>query len=480
MWLHVGRDEAGYVDQNGTKRNNGAMKALIVTDEAELVIQRTLTRTIDGVEVEVSGRLNGAINTRVTIYTYQYVDNHVEGDIPARRPSHKANLYDCFTGVVQVTATPQAFAFADTTVHQDRHVFNILPEPPVNYWSYAKVEGWLCKIITTRVCASWAAMASFIVSCSSPRHGLVAISSATKGTRKKSGQNSIALDAAKTYPGLVAKAWREKGIKIYVAISSLWVSVFQAMGAFTEEDESPAVNNDMVVCFISNNNNHSSRQEWNEGTKEAIPNNVFSYPGLIQYMHDVATARSVAMPHTILFSMNMASRGTPIKGLRHDCPLTDMYADLRKGGHDVARQQVLGRLCGIDGRTEGEGKIMWCSENERFKLVGGLYLLPFIVSKITKKITFPQLLREAAQDIMACNGEYTDVEEVLRFFLGKRCRTGIDKAVIKGVKRMKQVARNAGVSLVKPEDEFITPFYRPVVGLFGLTGTKGTTGLRTH
>lgn len=291
----------------------------------------------------VCGRFDEAVNSRVVIYKFVEHENHTPGEIPRQIPTNKENLYACFTSLVQVTATPQAFALADTTVHQDRQVLALFPVPSINYWTYVKLPEWLCKIIRMEECRSWTTMVQSMVVSPSPRHGLVTMSSTTEGTRKKSLQNEFALRAAEGYPGIVSIAWCGLGIKVFTS-SPAWARILGDTGAFKVTSEGVPAKGGTLSCFTSKNS-PAGRPEWDgtlEGIDRVVRANIFSYPGLIQYMHDFAEERGLLLPHTVLFSMSMASRGTPIKGLGHKCPLTDMYADLGRGGHDETRQQVTG------------------------------------------------------------------------------------------------------------------------------------------
>lgn len=121
--------------------------------------------------------------------------------------------------------------------------------------------------------------------------------------------------------------------------------------------------------------------------------------------------------------------------------------------------QVLGRLCGIDERTQDEGKILWAPQQEIDKLLEGLHMLPFIVSKIEKNTNFPQLLREAKQDILTNNkGNYQDTEEVARFDMSKWSRGGVNSDAQKGVQGMATAAKECGIPIVAATSGYVAPF----------------------
>ncbi len=305
---NVGRDQEDVINDAGYMTNRGRALVQLVVDEADCFVQPgTMLKG-----VHVPGALEAALNSRVGLST----ESEVAGDIHITT-TMKPSLFDAFTSVLLVTATIYAFLGTEEpfVVRSKKDV--IFATPSSNYWSLMKMEGWRCKLIQNRVVCSHAPMLDDMIEDSTgPRHGLVANTS-NSGTRSKKFQDDHALNAAKNFPDIISMVWNGDGVKIYTP-SLVWKSIFGGTGAFDRTVASDAVDasddRSVIECFTSKKENNN-KTEWNSslGEKGGVNRaDIHSYRGVIDLIYE-CSRHGVRVPHTMLFSLNMAARGTPIK-----------------------------------------------------------------------------------------------------------------------------------------------------------------------
>ena len=174
--------------------------------------------------------------------------------------------------------------------------------------------------------------ASMMLDRECTRHGFCA------SIRFIAKQIEAARKAAKMFPGLISIAWSGGGIVVYTK-SVMWIEKFkEQFGVPFSTDCGSGI--------------------WKfTGTKKDSNN----YRALIDFIYSVDDIAEI--PKTLLFARDMAVRGTPIKGYNHVGHLSDMYYELSGCSHDEFIIQIVGRLTGIDSRTQLEGKTLWGYEN---------------------------------------------------------------------------------------------------------------------
>lgn len=466
MSMHIGRDEEDGIDNNGIAFNDGRMNAMVVVDEADKFIQPgtmvKITRSNGTIgRIRKPGALEESLNGEVSLNRVVQIPH----DESRRRRTTRTDsvpvesLFEAFTSVLLVTATPMAFTSTERPIVVRANTEVILAVPSNNYWSPMKMNGWGCKLVENRQVDSPDAMVEHMMSCSTPRHGLVAITSRKSGTILKSSQETMALDDAKKYPGIVSIAWNGDGIKVYTS-SPAWVGFLFTTGAF----ESTLLDND-VTCFTSKSEN-KKKTEWKDWLGKIDPktgkrnggvmnSEIHTYPGLMDFIYSMVDI-GANIPHTILYSLNMSARGTPVKGWSHQGVLTDMYVDTGSSGHDEYLIQLAGRIFGIDKRTQEEGKIIWGPRLTLKKLYEAVIAVPFFVSKLKDGVGFPELIRKTVREIYNTNGVMIDTLQVTTKSTVKRTRPGNERSIVHENKEFKRVkgATNTRIERVEFDNKF--------------------------
>lgn len=144
----------------------------------------------------------------------------------------KQTLFDTCTAVLLVTEKIYAFLgiVEPFVVRNNKDVIFAIPSE--NFWSPMKVEGWGCKLIDNMLVESFTPMLEDMKASESPWHELMAITSGNRGAKIKESQEVPALNAAKTYPGMLSIVWNGDGVKIFTA-----AFIWQARRANTEAVE---------------------------------------------------------------------------------------------------------------------------------------------------------------------------------------------------------------------------------------------------
>ncbi len=435
---NVGRDREDVVDSEGRTVNGGRALVQLVVDEADSFVQPG--RTVRG--VHQPGALEEALNTEVGLSTESRV-----GDRVSITRFMRSSLFEAFTSVALVTATIYAFLGTEEpfVVRTNRDVVFVTPSS--NYWSLMTMDGWSCKEIENMVVGSHDPMLRHMMESSTgPRHGLVAKTSKESGTRVKTSQDYLALDAAKRFPDMLCMAWNGDGIKIFTA-NTVWKEIIGGTGAFDRAavpgGHLIASDPRVVVESFASKREHSNRAEWVGGGVRAA--HIHSYRGVVDLIYERAR-EGVPVPHTALFSLNMAARGTPIKGHSHRGELTDMFMDTGSTGHDENMIQLAGRLFGIDRRTQEQGKIIWGPRSTLSQLYDGFKSMTFFVAKLKDDVSLLERKREVLREVYeSVSGAVRDTHQVTNKSMQKRSRRGNDRRAVEVERELKRVARERRV-----------------------------------
>ena len=404
--------------------SDGAMKALLIMDEAELTIKAgKKVRNSSGEFDNVCASLEKEMNTTVELRQPTPVRHgEMGGYIPRTMPS----MCEAFTSILRVTATPHAFAYKTEKTTKGRIM--VLAEPSRNYWTFRKSSHWDCKLITRMEASSSSDMTDEMVKQGlGNRHGMVMVSKGSESTSMTNRQREMAKDCAKRYKEggspLVSVAWDGKGVNVYTSC-------------------------DDVIRKLTLNATYTSVQS--VGVKHFKSQK--SYP---EFMSDMVVLQETTLPSlkTVLYSYCMSGRSTPIKSVEHKLPLTDIYVDLSgQGGHDEAIIQAVGRLNGIDERPQSMGKFVWGTNsvlNHLYKIVGEV---PYYVDKIRNGCNITTALLDVASDASSerMGGSVDDDEGCSMLTHGKRTRPGICTEAKIAEKEMRAVFKKRKVTPVAP------------------------------
>ncbi|CAN0037456.1 unnamed protein product [Ectocarpus sp. 6 AP-2014] len=454
MSMNVGRDAPDFVNSVGQINNSGRMNAMIVVDEVDTFIQprRMMLNRRTGEREEVNGALDASTKEDFILNKEIYVphDPSRRRPPPTYDPVEVDGLFETCTSVLLVTATIQAFTMIETPLAERATKHVILPRPSDNYWSPLPVSGWGCKVIENRQVDSPNDMLDYISTCEDTRHAMVTTTSKITGTRIKSMQDEMALNAVKRRPGVMSLAWNGDGIKVYTT-DRTWKGHLLESNAFDIE----TITND-ITCFASKKSN-KKKKEWyddmgpvdpetNKPRGAVMRSRINTYPGLIDFIYTIHEEHGVSVPHTILYSLNMASRGTPVKGWSHVGVLTDMYFNTGTKGNDEYIIQLVGRLFGIDKRTQEQGKIIWASRSHLNRFYGAVIAAPFYAELVKKGVPFTELFKQATRRIYEATGVvggvYVDVDRVLTKPSSGISRGGLDKDSVRESKKFKKACRD--------------------------------------
>lgn len=451
---HLDRDGMDELNEHGNSVQMGAMKALMIIDEAELFIQKSrIVRVRDDQGVMISNTVYGGLqseaNSPITIKN-KVTDSRtgVITHVPVTRDS----IFDCFTTIVNVTATPQAFPVSDTKMRHERVIDVKVPVPSKNYWSYVNKASWECKIISRQIASCWTRMVTNMVTDPSPRHGLVCISSRQTGTAIIEQQEDLALRAAIDNPTVLAISWCGKKVVVYTS-NNEWRSRLVNTVSF-EVAEVGTSRDGNTICKFSSRPTKKNELEWDPVTKTVDRRYISSYRGLMSFIYTFGDNA----PHTVLFAFKMAMRCTPIKGHNHKGALTDMYANLGVG-NDESRQQMLGRLNGIDLRPQEAGKTLWGPSRELKSLVEGFKRLPYFVDKIRSGESLPDLTEEATEEVNRSPGVYMDTNQIMEVSGNAHTRGGINRRLLGEKRKFKEALDETDtvLSRVRYESEYSSP-----------------------
>lgn len=464
MSMNVGRDAPDFVNSVGQINNSGRMNAMIVVDEVDTFIQpkRTVTNRRTGEREEVNGALDAATKEEFILNK----EIHVPHDPSRRRPPPtfdpvEANgLFETCTAVMLVTATVQAFTMIKSPLAERSTKHVIFPRPSNNYWSPLPVTGWGCKVVENRQVDSPTDMLDHIATCEDPRHSMVTMTSKLNGTRVKAMQDEMALGAVQRQPGVAGLVWNGDGVKVYTT-DNTWKGHFLSSDSFDV-----ARVTETITCFSSKKSN-KKRQEWydsmgpvddetNKPRGGVMRNHVNSYPGLMDLMYEMHDEHGTPLPHTILYSLNMASRGTPVKGWSHRGVLTDMYFDTGPRGHDEYIIQLVGRHFGIDDRTQEQGKIIWASRDRLDRFYRAVIAAPFYAELLKKGAPFPELFERAERRVYEAtgvSGVFVDRDQVLTKPSSGITRGGIEKGTAAAARKFKRACLSTRTRVERVETE---------------------------
>ena len=360
MGKYVPREDANIM-VDGLWTNITAMKALLVIDESDSTVKEMNTK--------LSEVLSAPIDVCFAV--------PCPGSIPSYPTNQMPSISASFTSSLRVTASPQVYGYKKAYYGGIYDVVEVLTSQPSDkYWTYKKQSQWGCKQIdkvtlTKTNREGWEPMAaSMMLDRECTRHGFCA---SIRGTAK---QIHAALKASKMFPGLISIAWSGDGVTVYTK-SVMWVEKFQEQ-------------------FGQGNSKDCGSGVWKFTGKKG--SKIPDYRALIDFIYSVDDIAEI--PKTLLFARDMALRGTPIKGYNHVGHLSDMYYELSGFSHDEFIIQIVGRLTGIDSRTQQEGKTLWGYENMLKKVEQALDDIPVFMKQIRKNEVFKteyDLKRESVQ-----------------------------------------------------------------------------------
>lgn len=433
MSKHLGRDAPTYIDSDGFSANDGAMKAFLVIDEAELLVKPD--------SAKLSEVLRKPVNLKLLV-------PNPRSRNPSYENTRKESLLKCFTSVMRVTATPQVFTYKNHHVNSPSVIPRVPPlvitrvQPPSpNYWAYKKEESWLCKQVTCVNAPTkdgWKVMVQHMMSdIQNTRHGMCASVSRVKD------QETKAKTAAREFPNLLTCAWNGKGIRVFTTCESM-ASELRGTGAFVG-----TVIDGSVHCFKSLVKSTAS-QEWEDGVLKN--SKICTYRGLMTFISNKCLPQ---VPKTLLFAKDMVMRSVPVKAYDHSLPLTDMFHFVSSQVHDENIIQLLGRLTGNDTRTQLEKKYLWGSESLMSILENALNVLPTFVGLINEGKTWAQVADEMKTGLESMRNEsMNDPHRVNATSLGHRTRKlrEVDVAIGKRQKLTTRATR-FGVGFNCPELE---------------------------
>ena len=348
MGKYVPREDANIM-VDGLWTNITAMKALLVIDESDSTVKEMNTK--------LSEVLSAPIDVCFAV--------PCPGSIPSYPTNQMPSISASFTSSLRVTASPQVYGYKKAYYGGIYDVVEVLTSQPSDkYWTYKKQSQWGCKQIdkvtlTKTNREGWEPMAaSMMLDRECTRHGFCA---SIRGTAK---QIHAALKASKMFPGLISIAWSGDGVTVYTK-SVMWVEKFQEQ-------------------FGQGNSKDCGSGVWKFTGKKG--SKIPDYRAFIDFIYSVDDIAEI--PKTLLFARDMALRGTPIKGYNHVGHLSDMYYELSGFSHDEFIIQIVGRLTGIDSRTQQEGKTLWGYENMLKKVEQALDDIPVFMKQIRKNEVF--------------------------------------------------------------------------------------------
>ena len=405
----------------------GAMKALLIMDEAELTVKAgTKVKNAAGVYESKCAGLETELNMPVHLRQPSPVrPGEEDGHIPRKMPS----MCEAFTSILRVTATPHAFAYKTDVTDKARVM--VVADPSSNYWAFRKTHVWTCKTITRKEATSSNEMIDEMGKVGlGNRHGMVMVSKGSESTARTQRQKEMAKDCAKyvkgrgSESGFLSVAWDGKGVNIYTSCTTISGNLSEDK-SYEEDKESIGVRH-----FKSNK----------------------SYP---DFMSDMVFLQESSLPSikTVLYSYCMSGRSTPIKSSCHKLSLTDIYVNLSgQGGHDEAIIQAMGRLNGVDERPQSMGKFVWGSASVLNHLYSIVSEVPYYVEKIMNGQNITTILLDVACDAsVARTGGYVQDEQGCSSRThGKRTRAGICEEAGKAEKEMRKILKKRKVTPVAP------------------------------
>ena len=430
------------------------LKMFLVIDEADNLVQakRFQDKKVDGKVVKgadgkairefADGRLSREMNSETEI------DMKIaEG--PRRKHfvvDKKSSIWECFSTILCVTATPQAIVIADRFIPQGRHIYAMVPNPSVNYWSFAKKENWECKIINNKIVSNWEEMLDDIMkdNRSFSRHSLVSIFSKVDGTFLTLDQDVGAMSAIKRHPKCMSISWSGEHVSVF-STCKRWHKRFEETGAFDILKQGVIGDDRLSVFSYTSKKENLKMSHFLEDGKLNV-RAICSYPMLMSFIYKFP----IDIPRTILFALNMVLRCTPVKGcVDHEGFLTDMYTEIKGCGNDEFYQQLIGRLSGLDRRTQDMGKTLWCSRGDLVVLYDGMDDVPNLVDKVNSGLNFSEACVELEQEII--EREHPSITDTYgatnkKSLIGKT-RKGIETSSVMAQSRLNKRVREEGVEI---------------------------------
>lgn len=409
------------------------MEMLLIMDEAELLLKTMLGTTKSEVNL---GREIWLSNSRKSRSTK-----------------------DAFTSWMNVTATPFAFGCKKESDVKERTISALTARPSQNYWSYAAMGPWNCKLITPVTVLPGLKDSVMIDHMLSDRDNIrMAFSIASS----KKSQKEKALKTAREYPcsQLLTVAWNGDKLHVYTS-SERWIRELTATTSFNiipGDDE-------YVVHFESKRSKGRGELSSNGGL---MVNKISTYRGLVTFLSskiDEASAEQLVSPDfnikVILYAQRMAERATPIKGFNHELPLTDLFADC-PDMHIESLLQILGRLCGIDTIPQSRGKFLWATEKTMERLSVAFDAIP----KYTEIVAYNDTItnkRKRLEDTMGDSAQGAIVVDTDGVMPGRKVdnftRPALQKASVEAGKALVSTKRRKrlAVAHVVPGHEVFSP-----------------------
>ena len=433
--------------------DNTRLKMFFVIDEADNLVQakRFQDKKVDGKVVKgddgkairefADGRLSREMNSETDLDTN--IQTGPRQDLVL--VDKKSSIWDCFSTILCVTATPQAIVIADRFIPQGRHIYAMVPNPSVNYWSFAKKENWECKIIENKIVSNWEEMLDDIMkdNRSFSRHSLVSIYSKVDGTFLTSDQDVGAMSAIKRHPKCVSISWSGEHVTVF-STCKRWHKRFEETGAFDIVKQGVIGDDRLSVFSYTSKKENLKMSHLADGKLNVRA--ICSYPMLMSFIYKFP----IDIPRTILFALNMVLRCTPVKGcVDHEGFLTDMYTEIKGCGNDEFYQQLIGRLSGLDGRTQDMGKTLWCSRRDLGVLYDGMDDVPNLVDKVNSGLNFSEACVELEQEII--EREHPRITDTYgatnkKSLVGKT-RKGIETSSVMVQSRLNKRVREEGIEI---------------------------------
>lgn len=251
-----------------------------------------------------------------------------------KTPDSLKTLYEKFSTINFVTATPQALSVNDMPKRTSRVVVRLAPSQNDHQYDIEKHPEWVCHGISRVPAESQDVMIQDMIDSPDDRIAMVM----TTSESSKDARGKKALETAKANASLVTISWSKDEITIWTKnpVYQKWIDS-DTTNTWVRE-----VLEDELV-------------KW-EGTKGGIN----CYRQLMDLLHRLRNklAERPALK-SILYSSEMTARSTSVKGLEHVFALTDQYIDFKT--HDERLNQCGGRLCGIDPEFQRQ-KILWATK----------------------------------------------------------------------------------------------------------------------
>lgn len=404
--------------------SHGAMKAILIMDEAEMVIKGYKTVKISiGQRKKVPTSLEYEMESPVELCRI----NEVCG-VPGATyiTSEKASsIHSAFTSSLRVTATPHAFVYKTMDTYKEKII--VSAEPSRNYWGFCVDDNWGCKTISRRrATCSNDMVDEMVIPGLGNRQGMVMVSSEDESTSRNIAQNEMAKDCAKRAKdrmfagGFVSIAWDGDGVNVYTTCPLI--------SSFLNTDAGYKSITSVGVRYFKSKK---------------------TYPDFMSSMVVFQSENTHVELKTVLYSYGMSGRSTSIKSSCRQLELTDIYVKLSGvGGHDEGVIQAMGRINGVDEREQCMGKFVWGSDSVLDHLYKILAEVPYYIGLIMSGCNITESMDDVTRAAMGerRGGRVDDVYGCCQKTHGKRTRAGICVDAKRSEKKMRVTLKSRKVT----------------------------------